>query len=81
MNETTLAKSFQRLRIISEIKRSDGSQYQPRLHHLRHTFAVHMQLPRKRLERASARVPQTYSHTGDGKSKSSSSRRCRLVAV
>ena len=41
MNETTLAKSFQRLRIIAGIKRSDGSQYQPRLHDLRHTFAVH----------------------------------------
>ena len=32
LNETTVAKSFQRARAISGITRSDGAQYQPRLH-------------------------------------------------
>ena len=41
LNETTVAKSFQRLRKIAAITRSDGAHYQPRLHDLRHTFAVH----------------------------------------
>ena len=33
--------SFQRLRKVSGISRVDGACYQPRLHDLRHTFAVH----------------------------------------
>lgn len=41
LNEVTLAKTFQRLRRIAKIARHDGARYQPRLHDLRHTFAVH----------------------------------------
>jgi integrase/recombinase XerD len=41
VNKVTIAKSFQRARTVSGIVRTDGSQYQPRLHDLRHTFAVH----------------------------------------
>ena len=37
----TLGKSFQRLRTISGVARHDGASYQPRMHDLRHTFAVH----------------------------------------
>lgn len=33
--------SFQRLRVLAGVHRSDGARYQPRLHDLRHTFAVH----------------------------------------
>jgi integrase/recombinase XerD len=33
--------SFARLREIAGVKRHDGSYFQPRLHDLRHTFAVH----------------------------------------
>ncbi len=40
INEFTLAKSFQRLRRIAGITRYDGARY-PRMHDLRHTFAVH----------------------------------------
>jgi integrase/recombinase XerD len=36
-----LGKSFERLRKVSGIARHDGACYQPRLHDLRHTFAVH----------------------------------------
>lgn len=36
-----LAKSFARLRRMTGIVRHDGASYQPRLHDLRHTFAVH----------------------------------------
>jgi integrase/recombinase XerD len=36
-----LCKSFERLRKVSGIARHDGACYQPRLHDLRHTFAVH----------------------------------------
>lgn len=36
-----LGKSFERLRKVSGIARHDGASYQPRLHDLRHTFAVH----------------------------------------
>ncbi|AFL89351.1 site-specific recombinase XerD [Terriglobus roseus DSM 18391] len=41
LNETTLAKSFQRLRRIAQVVRRDGYPYAPRLHDFRHTFAVH----------------------------------------
>lgn len=34
-------QSFQRLRALAGVQRSDGARYQPRLHDLRHTFAVH----------------------------------------
>jgi integrase/recombinase XerD len=37
----TVDKSFQRLRRIAGVERRDKSSYQPRLHDLRHTFAVH----------------------------------------
>ncbi len=37
----TLQAHFRRLREKSGIRRSDGATYQPRLHDLRHTFAVH----------------------------------------
>jgi len=33
--------SFQRLRDYAGVRRTDGARYQPRLHDLRHTFAVH----------------------------------------
>lgn len=33
--------SFQRLRAHAGVRRADGARYQPRLHDLRHTFAVH----------------------------------------
>jgi site-specific recombinase XerD len=33
--------SFQRLRDHAGVRRTDGARYQPRLHDLRHTFAVH----------------------------------------
>ena len=34
-------KAFQRIRQVSKVIRMDGARYQPRLHDLRHTFAVH----------------------------------------
>jgi integrase/recombinase XerD len=34
-------QSFKRLRALAGVQRSDGARYQPRLHDLRHTFAVH----------------------------------------
>lgn len=34
-------QSFKRLRALAGVYRSDGARYQPRLHDLRHTFAVH----------------------------------------
>jgi len=37
----TLQAHFRRVRALSGIQRSDGARYQPRLHDLRHTFAVH----------------------------------------
>ena len=41
LNVNNLRRSFQRLRRIAGIARHDGARYQPRLHDLRHTFAVH----------------------------------------
>jgi integrase/recombinase XerD len=37
----TLEGSFQRLREHAQVRRSDDARYQPRLHDLRHAFAVH----------------------------------------
>jgi integrase/recombinase XerD len=37
----TLDATFQRLREHVGVRRTDGSRHQPRLHDLRHTFAVH----------------------------------------
>jgi integrase/recombinase XerD len=37
----TLETAFERLRRYTGVQRSDGGRYQPRLHDLRHTFAVH----------------------------------------
>jgi integrase len=36
-----IESAFQRLRTFAGIRRSDASSRQPRLHDLRHTFAVH----------------------------------------
>jgi site-specific recombinase XerD len=37
----TLGRAFRRLRGHIGMRRADGARYQPRLHDLRHTFAVH----------------------------------------
>lgn len=36
-----IEKAFQRIRQVAGISRTDGGRYQPRLHDMRHTFAVH----------------------------------------
>jgi len=41
MNQYTIERIFQRVRKSAGIRRLDGARYQPRLHDLRHTFAVH----------------------------------------
>ena len=41
VNHSTLQGAFQRLRHHAQIQRHDGARYQPRLHDLRHSFAVH----------------------------------------
>lgn len=41
MNQSTTERIFQRLRASAGIHRTDGARYQPRLHDLRHSFAVH----------------------------------------
>ena len=41
VKKNTIEGAFQRLREHTGIRRSDGGRYQPRLHDLRHTFAVH----------------------------------------
>jgi integrase/recombinase XerD len=41
INDRTLNRAFKRLREHVGIRRADGSHHQPRLHDLRHTFAVH----------------------------------------
>ncbi len=38
---STVENAFVRIRQKAEIKRTDNARYQPRLHDLRHTFAVH----------------------------------------
>jgi integrase len=37
----SLGSAFKRLRQAASVSRSDGGRFQPRLHDLRHTFAVH----------------------------------------
>jgi integrase/recombinase XerD len=37
----TMDGTFERLRDLAGIRRSDGARYQPRLHDMRHSFAVH----------------------------------------
>jgi site-specific recombinase XerD len=41
LTDYTVRKSFQRLRTTAGVQRRDGARYQPRLHDLRHSFAVH----------------------------------------
>ena len=41
IDHRTLNRAFKRLREYVGIRRTDGSHHQPRLHDLRHTFAVH----------------------------------------
>lgn len=41
LTEHAIRRSFQRLRTIAGVQRIDGARYQPRLHDLRHSFAVH----------------------------------------
>jgi integrase len=41
VNQYTLENCFRRVREKAGIHRDDGARYQPRLHDLRHTFAVH----------------------------------------
>lgn len=41
VNQATLVGCFQRIRKHADVRRFDGARYQPRLHDLRHAFAVH----------------------------------------
>lgn len=41
LNVSTLSATFLRVRRQSGVERCDGARYQPRMHDLRHTFAVH----------------------------------------
>ncbi len=41
VTKNTLACHYRRLRESAGIRRTDGARYQPRLHDLRHSFAVH----------------------------------------
>jgi integrase len=41
LNKSVVEYAFQRILEITGIKRTDGGRYKPRLHDLRHTFAVH----------------------------------------
>lgn len=41
LERRTVEESFQRLREHAGVRRSDGARYQPRLHDLRHSYAVH----------------------------------------
>jgi len=41
VNQYTLESAFQVIREKAGVKRTDNARYQPRLHDLRHTFAVH----------------------------------------
>jgi integrase/recombinase XerD len=41
LHHWTLQDAFERLRAYAGVLRTDGARYQPRLHDLRHTFAVH----------------------------------------
>lgn len=41
LTDHAIRKSFRRLRTTAGVARTDGARYQPRLHDLRHSFAVH----------------------------------------
>ena len=41
INSLTIEFIFRRIRNIANIQRTDKASYQPRIHDLRHTFAVH----------------------------------------
>lgn len=41
LNQSTIENIFQRIREKVGVRRIDGARYQPRLHDLRHSFAVH----------------------------------------
>jgi integrase/recombinase XerD len=41
LNERAVGQTFDRLRRMAGIARNDGGRFQPRMHDLRHTFAVH----------------------------------------
>jgi site-specific recombinase XerD len=41
LTDYAIRRSFRRLRTTAGIQRTDGARYQPRLHDLRHSFAVH----------------------------------------
>ena len=41
IHRCTLDNAFKRLREHAGVRRSDGGRYQPRMHNLRHSFAVH----------------------------------------
>lgn len=41
VNQYTVESAFQIIREKANVRRTDGARYQPRLHDLRHTFAVH----------------------------------------
>jgi integrase len=41
VNPYTMSNIYRRIRNRANIRRTDGSRYQPRLHDFRHTFAVH----------------------------------------
>ncbi len=41
VNQYTVENAFQIIREKAGVRRTDGARYQPRLHDLRHTFAVH----------------------------------------
>lgn len=41
IHRCTLENAFKRLRHHAGVRRSDGGRYQPRLHDIRHSFAVH----------------------------------------
>ena len=41
VTSSIVSKNWQRLRQIAHVARNDGGPYQPRLHDLKYTFAVH----------------------------------------
>ena len=41
VNQGTIGGTFRSIREKAGVRRTDGARYQPRLHDLRHTFAVH----------------------------------------
>lgn len=41
VSRSTIDRVFSKLRVAAQVKRTDGGRFQPRLHDLRHTAAVH----------------------------------------